>query len=303
MNVRNASLLRAGALLSLLAFSGNLAPTGPWTPQVPTATPIKYLVVIFQENNSFDHYFGTYPHAENPPGEPSFHARPGTPSVNGLTHTLRQFNPNSIAPYRLDRSDESTCDNDNHYSDEQKAYDGGLLDKFVENTSATGAGCPAGLAMGYYDGNTVTALWNYAQRFAMSDNFFDTEFGTTVMGHLNLISGNTHQTSVASISGIVANGSVIANINPAYDDCSSGKVIGMTGLNVGNLLNAKNVTWGWFYADFAATGMSGAAAQCDALYNGHYDPYFVLREHLESASPATEFGSCDRIWRPGESSV
>ena len=49
--------------------------------------------------------------------------------------------------------------------------------------------------MGYYDGNTVTALWNYAQHFAMSDNFYDTEFGTTVMGHLNLISGQTHQTS------------------------------------------------------------------------------------------------------------
>ena len=54
--------------------------------------------------------------------------------------------------------------------------------------------------MGYYDGNTVTALWNYAQHFAMSDNFFDTEFGTTVMGHLNLISGQTHETSVQTIA-------------------------------------------------------------------------------------------------------
>src|ERR671937_2403531 len=35
-----------------------------------TATPIKHLVVIFQENQSFDHYFGTYPRAKNPPGEP-----------------------------------------------------------------------------------------------------------------------------------------------------------------------------------------------------------------------------------------
>ena len=41
-----------------------------------TSTPIKHLVVIFQENVSFDHYFGTYPHAMNPSGEPHFHARP-----------------------------------------------------------------------------------------------------------------------------------------------------------------------------------------------------------------------------------
>ena len=48
-----------------------------------TATPIKHLVVIFDENVSFDHYFGTYPYAPNP-GEPAFRARPGTPTVNGL---------------------------------------------------------------------------------------------------------------------------------------------------------------------------------------------------------------------------
>ena len=53
-----------------------------------TATPIKHLVVIFQENVSFDHYFGTYPQAANPPGEPAFHAAPGTPTVNGLDAAL-----------------------------------------------------------------------------------------------------------------------------------------------------------------------------------------------------------------------
>ena len=53
-----------------------------------TATPIKHLVVIFQENASFDHYFGTYPDALNPPGEPRFTAKPGTPHVNGLTPEL-----------------------------------------------------------------------------------------------------------------------------------------------------------------------------------------------------------------------
>jgi len=49
-----------------------------------TSTPIKHVVVIFQENVSFDHYFATYPHATNPLGEPRFVARRGTPTVNGL---------------------------------------------------------------------------------------------------------------------------------------------------------------------------------------------------------------------------
>jgi hypothetical protein len=53
-----------------------------------TATPIKHVVVIFQENVSFDHYFGTYPVAENEDGTP-FHAKPGTPkSINTLLTPL-----------------------------------------------------------------------------------------------------------------------------------------------------------------------------------------------------------------------
>ena len=47
--------------------------------QGDTATPIKHLVIIFGENISFDHYFGTYPVAENPAGEPKFEARKKLP--------------------------------------------------------------------------------------------------------------------------------------------------------------------------------------------------------------------------------
>ena len=46
--------------------------------------------------------------------------------------------------------------------------------------------------MGYYDGNTVTAFWNYAQFFAMNDNSYDTNFGPSTPGALNLISGQTN---------------------------------------------------------------------------------------------------------------
>src|SRR5215472_14335971 len=63
-------------------------------PKPATSTPIQHLVVIFQENVSFDHYFGTYPSATNPTGEPSFRAAPHTPTVNGLSPSLLMNNPN-----------------------------------------------------------------------------------------------------------------------------------------------------------------------------------------------------------------
>ncbi|MBV8478995.1 MAG: hypothetical protein JOY72_01705, partial [Actinobacteria bacterium] len=94
-----------------------------------TATPIRHVVVIFQENVSFDHYFATYPNAANTDGVP-FAAAPDTPSVNGLSGSLLTANPNSANPFRLDTSANGpgnngngleTCDQDHNYSDEQQA--------------------------------------------------------------------------------------------------------------------------------------------------------------------------------------
>lgn len=259
-------------LLSLLSQSMMAASPAGSQPTTQTATPIKYLVVIFDENISFDHYFGSYPNAANPAGEPAFYPKPHTPAVNNYNRTMLVNNPNGVAPYRLDRSQNVTCDNDNHYTDEQKAYDGGLLDKF-SLLSATGTGCLPDLTFGYYDGNTVTALWNYAQNFAMNDNFFASTFGTTVMGHLNLLAGQTHGANPQNVSGKVVNGSVIANIDATDDDCSTGTTIEMTGPSVGDLLNAKSVTWGWFYGDWTPIGIQNGKAVCSSEYDDHYAPF------------------------------
>ena len=71
-----ASALTAVSLTVTLPLSG-------WAhteaDEYETATPIKHIVVIFQENVSFDHYFATYPFAANPEGEPKFHAADDTP--------------------------------------------------------------------------------------------------------------------------------------------------------------------------------------------------------------------------------
>ncbi|MDE1907180.1 MAG: phospholipase, partial [Rhodospirillales bacterium] len=142
-----------------------------------TKTPIKHLVVIYDENVSFDHYFATYPEATNPPGEPKFTALSGTPAVNNLTSAnLLSNNPNftnqanganAANPFRLDRTQAATSDQNHGYTAEQQAYNGGKADLFPKYTGkATPGGAGAfgtkGQVMGYYDGNTVTALWNYA---------------------------------------------------------------------------------------------------------------------------------------------
>src|ERR1700686_539788 len=175
-----------------------------------TATPIQHLVVIFQENVSFDHYFGTYPQATNPQGEPPFYGDRRTPTVNGLTNGLLTFNPNlnpangagASNPFRLDRSQATTGDQDHGYTDEQKAFDSGLMDLFPDF-----GGFGSSQVMGYFDGNTVTAMWNYAQAFSISDNSYGTTFGPSTPGLLNLVSGQTNGvTSTLNGTGDEVNG-------------------------------------------------------------------------------------------------
>jgi phospholipase C len=175
------------------------APGSLWAqpPAPQTKTPIKHVVVIFQENVSFDHYFGTYPQAANLVNEIPFTASAGTPRVNNLLSAgLLDQNPNSTQPFRLSPAEQVTCDQDHNYGDEQAAFHGGLMDLFPEKAGVGSATCynagkGKGLVMGYYDGNSVTALWNYAQHFAMSDESYSTTFGPSTPGAVNLISGNT----------------------------------------------------------------------------------------------------------------
>src|SRR5580704_15718426 len=144
--------------------------------QSPTpTTPIQHVVVIFNENNSFDHYFGTYPKAINPPGQPRFAALPNTPTVNGFRPGLLTSNPNlnpangagASDPFRLNRTQALTADQNHSYGPEQASFDRGLMDLFPTNTGAAGGTTvlsppvvtTTGEVMGYYDGNTVTAMW------------------------------------------------------------------------------------------------------------------------------------------------
>jgi phospholipase C len=265
---------RVAAALTAAALTAVAVPTALATASASTrahrgddvtTTPIKHVVIAFQENIPFDKYFGTYPNAENLPGEPPFHAKPGTPTVNGLTDVLLHSNPNAANPHRFSRDEPNICGSNHGYLAEQKAYDHGLVDRFVEETGNHGPGCDGTHGLGYFDGNTVTALWNYAQNFAMSDNSYGTTYGPSHIGVLNLVSGQTHGAVPTTPTSDIVDGTMVGNVQPTYDDCPiSDLTAHMTGRNIGDLLNAKNVTWGWFSDGFRPTSrLPDGTAVCD----------------------------------------
>ena len=245
-----------------------------------TTYPISHVVVIFQENVSFDHYFATYPKALNLAAEPKFEAKPGTPTVNGLNQTLLTGNQNSLQPNRLAPSQAATADQDHEYMAEQQAFDHGLMDQFVEFTG-TPPGGPS-VVMDYFDGNTVTALWNYAQNFSMSDNSYGTVTGPSTPGALNLIAGQTHGASPAITDTVIdvapgpgGVGTDISDADPTGDIASGTPTFAMTGKNVGDLLNAKGLTWGWFEGGFTHPAQThiGANGSPKADYIPHHEPF------------------------------
>ena len=300
--------------------------------RLATATPIKHVVVIYNENVSFDHYFATYPNAANPAGEPAFTPAAGTPAVNGLSGTLLTANPNftntangtgAANPFRLDRTQAATADQNHAYTAEQHAYDNGAADLFPKYTgkgTAGGAGAfgTAGQVMGYYDGNTVGALWNYAQKFAMSDNAYTSTYGPSTPGALEVVSGQTNGLQPVKFStgpvSATATGSYYVNdgqggftlindVDPANDTCSSTTDTALLNAkNIGDLLNAQNISWGGFMGGFnlttvnsnGTTGckrstLSPVVGQTTADYVPHHNwfQYFASTANPTHARPSS----------------
>ena len=342
------SIAMSLSLLMSLAVDPVLAQSvGQTQPSAPSATtPIQHVVVIFGENISFDHYFATYPTAANPPGQPRFTAVGGTPTVNNLVTPNAPFsnlltnNPNlsnsgngtgATNPFRLNRSQAHTQSMSHSYGPEQASFDGlstaypYAMDYFPAKTGSAGGApnyplvaVPAavgtkGLVMGYFDGNTVTGIWNYAQQFAMSDNSYNSQFGPSSPGAINLIAGQTNgivattNPSLPSLgSSDVADGqggyTLIGDAEVLGDVCSATGSFNasMSGKNIGDLLNANNLSWGWFQGGFDLTvtnanGSTGCSRSTVSPitgatvtdYSDHHEPfqYYASTQNLTHARP------------------
>jgi phospholipase C len=299
------------------AKAGKEAAVDPNT--LKTKYPIKHLVVIFNENRSFDHYFGTYPNALNPEGEPLFEPAKNTQrDINNLLSNpaLLENNPNLNAangtvasnPFRLDRTQANTADQSHNYTNEQKAYDGGKNDLFPLDV---GSGTPGGAGafgtkaqtMGYFDGNTVTALWNYAQNYAMSDNAWGDNYGPSTPGLLNMFAGTTN----GIVPGLGTSGNELADgagsftltgdIDPTGDVCSSKTTtVSSKAKNVGDLLNAANIPWGSFVGGFnlqtinnnGTTGCKrSTVSQVVGGAVGDYIPHHIWFQYFASTANLT----------------
>jgi phospholipase C len=160
--------LRWGAFLVALGLLASLLSVSFAAGSSASQLPIKHIVVILQENHTFDNYFGTYPGVN---GLGNYTALPSAP---GAPPTQRPFPINTSRPMSGNLN--------NSWTAAHRAYDNGTMDGFViaQGSNAT---------MGYYDYRSIPYYWDYASQFVLMDNFFTSVMGPSLPNHIYPIAG------------------------------------------------------------------------------------------------------------------
>ncbi len=139
-----------------------------------TATPIRHVFVIMQENHSFDNYFGTYPTAN---GTMVNNITSKLTPVNGIPIGTCAPSPGGCVPPRLI---ETPPDNP---VEGQATYENDYASGFVSNSGPQ--------SMVYFDYHSIPAYWDYAEEYGIADNYFAAVMSMTTPNRLAILAGDT----------------------------------------------------------------------------------------------------------------
>ena len=273
----------------------------------PAINPIKHIVVIMQENRSFDNYFGTYPGANGIPKNTCISLSPRYPSVG------------CVKPFLS--TDPISGDLPHGYQSSIAAYDNGKMDGFMaaENENPK--------TMSYYDNKTIPYYWDLAKHYVLADNFYSSVLSYSLPNHWYAVAGQAPDTSMfyfmhrppnndiinqgenaSSIAGDSGDGSnqnntAVANfgVNPNPLSANSRDQIARVYLEESNLTktiadlfmnNPHNITWKYYdhlvkAGNYKAAVTSGRAFEFwnpfsakGTTYTQQYSPHFVNRAQI-----------------------
>ena len=305
--VRSAGLLAAALVAYAAVVTGADAPRG-------ADAPIDHIIVLFLENRSFDHLFGTYPGAT---GLAEYSGKQADRS--GVTYATlpqpigRGTEPDSRFPADLSNAPfamlrfvgpyDLTGSPVHRFYHMQRQYgagaDGVPMGRWVAEGTSGGA------SMGYFDRAASPVQWRLADEFVLLDHYFQGIHGGSFPNHFYLISASLarypeaparYRAQLAADGRVVRDGEVdpdgyvVNNLDPPYPPQRVTEILAapQTVRTIADRLDAAGVTWRWY-----ATGWR---ARADAVRNGlvpHHNPFQYVkrimetpegREHIRDAS-------------------
>jgi phospholipase C len=211
--------------------------------QVPTLQgihKIRHVIVIMQENRSFDSYFGTYPGAD------------GLPKHACIPDPLRHH---CVRPY-ADHADSNT--GGPHSRGTSTAdVNGGKMNGFVkeaETSCARGSACDSDV-MGYHVRSDIPNYWSYARQFVLDDHMFESEDSWSLPAHLSTVSAWSANCSNPANPMSCRNGWASSR------SAAKPRPYGWTDLTW--LLHKYHVSWGYYLDHGAQQGSQGPGVPTD----------------------------------------
>jgi phospholipase C len=206
---------------------------------------IRHVVVIMQENRSFDSYFGTYPGADGIPK--------GVCVPDPLTETCER-------PYHDHRNRNSGGPHD--HRDAIRDINGGKMDGFVQQavegrrlactgqidapTCSLAPSAPD--VMGYHDWHEIPNYWSYARHFVLQDHMFEPDTSWSLPAHLFMVSGWSASCSRAGDPMSCTPAVQAPGSPPGSPQNTTGAVPDYAWTDLTYLLHAHHVSWGFYVA-------------------------------------------------------
>jgi phospholipase C len=156
-------------ILGIVISSWNISPAASSSPDTDTSTPIHHLIVVMQQNHTYDNYFGTYPRGAGLPPETCMPVSLSDPTNNSC-----------IAPFYIDERPLSDLSHGSRTFVE--LYNDGLMNGFIEAQNRRNQDGP--LAMAYFDDQDIPYYWNLADEFVLFDNYFSSAHSGSIMNRL-----------------------------------------------------------------------------------------------------------------------
>ena len=268
-------------------------------------TPIEHTIILYQENISFDHYFGTYGHGSN-----------GIPAGSQLFHTSAGGTWGPYSPTMLQSTQLRTCDVDHGYADMIKMANHGAMDMYLQfgnnktvtnPSSSSSATCPKfeaaapppgtglqALANAYYTGTPgdpnapLHNYWRLASQYTLADNFFQGVYGPSTPGAEWLVAATNNTTG---------------DPNPIGDVCNDypASIPQVDIPNLGQEASAQGVSWAWFQGGLGTCTQTPGNPDLTG-YSAHHNPfnYFTSTadlNHTYAFDPRTDYPQANRHQR------